>query len=528
MKHISILTLLLLLFLGFITKAQPNTTEFSEVDIRNNIRKLIIDFGKSVDLYHDPDIFDYEGSMNRENTMGYNMFIALFDTVNYTNNVVNFIDPRYIATMIQAQQCKTNQCIDQLFNELVQNKDYKSSLSLREYVETYREFYLTKGISSSILEGGGGTVDSARIIWNGQIKRSFGNRFVARASAPFSFWGVYLDDENQQTNITMENVEFVFDISFDRVKSEGRTSYANFKINKVGDYIHITDTIIPSYVISITPFAGVGNIQVNSSPNNNAINEAYNAGSAWSFEAGLILERKVKPFNRNYLELVVGTGAKFKNVHLAGNLMDGYFESNPAVPPFNPSASLQQYSLNSVLTNSKLTSSYWLLGIPFNAGLNFPLKQDNSVRGYFRASISYMKQLSAVSEADGMIDYSGIFVYNNNGTITQIEFSGENTPFPQAYGKKDAYTKTAPELESGVEVESQIGLSFQLGENSNINVGGYFITGSLQLKNDPLQSLIEPAGIMHSAIESFEKLNYISFGLKTSVTIDFYKLKRQK
>lgn len=528
MKYISVLTLILLVFPGLLTKGQPNSTEFSEVDIRNNIRKIIIDFGKSVDLYDDPEVFDYEGAMNRENSRGYNMFINLFDTVNYPENIVNFIDPRYINTMIQAQQCQTNQCIEELFDELVKNKDYKSSLSVREYIENYRDVYLTEGISSSILEGAGGTVDSARIIWNGQIKRSFGNRFVARASAPFSFWGVYLNEENQQTNVTMESVEFVFDISFDRVKSGGRTSYANFKIDRVNDYIHITDTITPAYVLSLSPFVGGGGITLNSSPANNKIDDAFGTGTAWSFEAGLLLERKLKPFNRNYIELVIGTGVKFKNISLSGSLADGYAESNSEEPPFSASENLQSYRLNSMLTNSDFKNSYWLAGMPLNVGLGFPLKKDNSVRGYFNAGVSYTGQLSVSSEADGMIDYSGTFVYNNDGTITQIEMTGENTPFPQAYGEKDAYTNTAPDIKNGLEVESQLGLVFPLTENSHLNIGGYFVAGSLKMKNDPLQTLIKPAGVIHSPLEAYEKLSYLSYGLKLSVTMDFYKLKRQK
>lgn len=520
---------LIFVVVGLVVKGQRNTTDFGEIGIQDSIRKIVIDFGKAVDLFNDPEVYDYEGAANRENSAGYKMFNNLFDTVNFPENLINFIDPRYINTMIEVQNCKSQDCINELFAELEKNKDYNNYLSVKEYVTIYRNIYLTDGISSSILEGAGAMVDSSQIIWNGKIKKSFGNRYKAIVSAPFSFWGVYLNETGKQTSINVENINFIFQISFDKVKSGDHTFYVNFKIDRVFDYVQIPPKVYSNYKFTLTPIVGVGIQTISSSFNNNDINKAFIANNSQNIETGVLIERKFKPFERNYLDLVLGTGVNIKLSNINSSLSDGYSESNSnATPPFAPSETLSNYWLDSELTGTEFADRHWFLGVPFKIGIGFPLNKENALRGYFNTGFSYQIPLSTTNTGSGVVDYAGRFIYVNDGAETQIVMSGENNPFPESYGKKDAYSNSSTDLKNGYEVKTQLGVSVPLKGENYLNVGSYFVFGTLKTKNEILTHLVEAGGVIHSPIRAMEELKYIGYGITLSVSFDFYKLESQK
>jgi len=531
MKYISLITILVLLLLVNSSNGQDSFAQSTNKNMRDSIENIVKSFGKSVDLYFEPGEFELSFP-ERENIHGYNLFVSLFDTTNFQENVFNFIDPKFVSMYIEAQEeCKTCECWQTIFEQLRQNQNYKEYLSMREYIELYREIYLTRGISSTVLEGSFGSVDSSRILWNGTIERNFGKRYTATVSVPFTFGGVHLSEKDnfgnrQPINFTLEEMELFFEISFTKVKN----SVGDFKIDKVSFLApECPEPPKKKYLFSVTPFINMGSLQPDFVSVNSTLNNQLEIQNTSTQEIGLRLERKFKPFNKNYIELVIGTGAEFKRMNFT-NQLNTYYENNSSVEsPFVASEKLKTFTLNSQMSNTEFIDKSWMLGIPLRIGIGLPLKSDNSVRMYLNSGISYLLPLNSSSNVSGDAIYTGEFVYETNSVVTTILMNEENSGGPHdswnyEFGEYALVNENNLEFDSGFEVKTQLGLTIPFNENYSLKFGGYLNVGSIQLKDKSSDLIFSPEGKVKSPLATTEKLNYIAYGLNLSVTLDFYKL----
>jgi hypothetical protein len=545
MRYLKICTLLFLIISFRNSSYGQNNINTADIAVKDSITRLLQDFGKSFDLFVDPTAVNIGGLQiaenNRENAEGYNLFISLFDTINFKNNLINFIDPAYLKTLPDLQNCpeKNNTCIKDLVSSIiVKNPDYKKYLSINEYVKKYRNIFLTEGEPTSMLPGCYSALDVENMYWTQKISRSFGRRYKTLVEVPYQFSGVYLTKENNDKRQETFNLadKFIVQVSFDKVKGKDFDSYTNFKIDRVIDkYLADTTVITNKYIFSISPFIG-GGLQNPYYGFSSSIENAFNEGENMDIHAGIIFERRFMPFNKRNLNLTAGTGVLLKNQILKNSLNHGYTETiqmNKGELPFPASENLTEYILKADVISADFNDSQWFVGIPLKVGLGFNLNKSSLIRGFFNSSFTYFMPINSKSEVNGEVNYTSILNYNFNGAPVQVTMNGNSFPeYSSFYGVKEIDSEALLEFDSGIEVKTQAGASIPLSNKSYLNFGPYFTIGSFSFNNN-VAFLIDASkstknsGIVAdvmSPVKNLTKWNYVEYGIEVSMSFDFYKL----
>ena len=528
------LLFIILVVVVFSAKGQRNKSDNVELTVRDSAIALIVEFGKASNLADDPNhLFGPE----RPNEMGIKMFRNLFDTINFQDNIDNFIDPRFISVISDLKECSgVDSCIDAIYERWESNTDVKSQLNISTYISLFTNIYATPGISPNILVGSESDVDMSNLVrlYNGEIIKSFGNRFKTFLSVPYHFSGTYIDEDNTPINAVIEELDLIFQISFEKVKNKNKNFYINFKIDKITMSFGTPPPPPSQYLLSFQPFLSVGALRLQNNISDNSVADHTSFDQANNLDFGVLVGRKFKLFSRDYLSLDMYSGITFKNNRITSTLQDGYFENiqRPLeMVPFPAIDDLKEYSIKATVSNTEFIDSYWMVGLPLNVGISFPLNKTNKLGGFLKTGITYYMPISSSTNVEGEIQNVGeLYFENSNGQSTTIIIGSEEyNPFnievegKDYYGTFNAYKNEDLEVLNGFESKVEIGFTYKLKGNNTLALGAYYVVGSYSINTVNGANLIEPQSNIISPLNLADKIKYNGFGLSLSVTHDVFK-----
>jgi hypothetical protein len=515
------------------------------------ISGLIITFGKVADLnYTEDDSLEFGLTEKRENLTGMELFKKSFvlpkeaaDSSLYRmDRIVNFIDTAYIRMYQEIENCTDDRMKDSLVKRFNSDKQVNKYISIDDYIGKIKKIYNRNDINDQILPGIATGVATDQINFEGKMSeieiadkrhKLSANRWMTSVSAKFDFLGYYLNSNNEPLHIDFK-ARLIFEVSFDEIKKTDGKAYANYKIEKVMLPISPKDIIDiwPTYLFTLQPFLSGGYRTITSSIPASRIDEAFHLNDAIACEAGILFERKMKPFSNQFIDMTVATGVTLTQFIVNSYMTDNYNDesSENLSPPFVTSEYLTHYSIQSVFEDVSYHDVQMFVGVPVKLGFGFKLDANDNVRGYLRSAITYNFPVSSKTNADGMVDQKGKFMYkvNMDGVIqdTEVLIGGEGNPLPEYYGKNNVSSAEPIQWKNGLvsKTEFDVSMRFKRHRNTYLELGPYFSLGSYQLKNPPLEFLALEGGKVYSPLSAMDKrVSFYGYGITLSVSFDIKK-----